>query len=42
LRGHTKEYFREKYCFLKKGCRIWAFDGSMDVLEEIKIRNGDG
>ncbi len=29
LRGLTKEYFREKHCFLKKkkGVEIWAFDG---------------
>jgi hypothetical protein len=27
LRGLTKEYLREKHCFLKKGVEIWAFDG---------------
>ncbi len=37
LRGLTKEYFREKHCFLKKGVEIWSFDGTYITVTGNKL-----
>jgi hypothetical protein len=39
LEGPTLTYFREKFGFQKKGCKLWAFDGNKFlVIYYIEIR----